>query len=75
MPLIVAVRCVLSIFKAGSAYSKIGDMVMRLHPAAQEVNTIEEKQVCQFSLSVLQTIETIQNIDVSNPAVTWKSSH
>ena len=32
-------------FQAGTAYSKLGDMVMRLHPAAQELHAIEEKQV------------------------------
>ena len=31
--------------QAGSAYSQLGDMIMRLHPAAQEVQAIEEKMV------------------------------
>lgn len=31
--------------QAGSAYSKLGDMIIRLHPAAQELHAIEEKQV------------------------------
>ena len=31
--------------QAGSAYSQLGDMIMRLHPAAQEVQAIEDKMV------------------------------
>jgi hypothetical protein len=31
--------------QAGSAYSQLGDMIMRLHPAAQEIQTIEDKMV------------------------------
>lgn len=35
--------------QAGNAYSKLGDMIVRLHPAAQELHVIEEKQaLAQF---------------------------
>ncbi len=40
--------------QAGNAYSKLGDMIVRLHPAAQELHAIEEKQVslCLLAHSV-----------------------
>ena len=47
--------------KAGDSYNKIGDMLVMLHPAAQELVTVEDKQQQQqIILSPQQTISIAQ---------------
>lgn len=51
--------------EAGNAYSKLGEMIMLLHPVAQELHVLEEKQA--FEQNRMRSNDNQQQLMINLP--------